>query len=68
MNWLKKFVFVFCVICAVGILLFGFFFAAVLVSDFIRLRPDVICGLMVVSSVVIATVRMLIEAARDDGR
>ena len=61
-------VFVRCVlvICAVGILLFGFFFAAVLVSDFIRLRPDVICGLMVVGCLVIATVMELIKAARDD--
>ena len=66
MNWLKKFVFVFCVICAVGILLFGFFFAAVLVSDFIRLRPDVICGLMLLVAIVTATVRVLAEAAKDE--
>lgn len=65
MSWFKKFVFVFCVICAVGILLFGFFFAAVLVSDFIRLRPDVICGLMLLVAIAIATVRVLIEAVRD---
>ena len=68
MSWFKKFVFVFCVICAVGILLFGFFFSAALLADFIRLRPDVICGLMVVGCLVIATVRVLIEAAKDDGR
>ena len=66
MSWFKKFVFVFCVICAVGILLFGFFFSAILLSDFIRLRPDVICGLMVVGCLVIATVRVLIEAVRDE--
>lgn len=64
MSWFKKFVFVFCVICAVGILLFGFFFAAVLVSDFIRLRPDVICGLMVVGCLVIATVMVLWKVAK----
>ena len=66
MSWFKKFVFVFCVICAVGILLFGFFFAAVLVSDFIRLRPDVICGLMLLVAIAIATVRVLAEAAKDE--
>ena len=66
MSWFKKFVFVFCVICAVGILLFGFFFSAILLADFIHLRPDVICGLMVVGCLVIATVMVLIEAVRDE--
>ena len=61
-------VFVRCVlvIALAGLILLGFFFAAVLVSDFIRLRPDVICGLMVVGCLVIATVMVLIEAARDE--
>ena len=40
MSWFKKFVFVFCVICAVGILLFGFFFSACIISDWIPKRPD----------------------------
>ena len=66
MSWFKKFVFVFCVICAVGILLFGFFFSAILLADFIHLRPDVICGLMLLAAIVIATVRVLIEAVRDE--
>ena len=66
MSWFKKFVFVFCVICAVGILLFGFFFSAALLADFIRLRPDVICGLMLLVAIVIATVRVLAEAAKDE--
>ena len=66
MNWFKTFGYVFGMICAVGILLFGLFFAAVLVSDFIRLRPDVICGLMLLVAIVIATVRVLAEAAKDE--
>ena len=42
------------------------FFAAILLSDLLPLRPDVICGLMVVGCLVIATVMVLIEAARDE--
>ena len=56
MSWFKKFVFVFCVICAVGILLFGFFFSACIISDWLPLRPDVICGLMLLAAIAIATV------------
>ena len=66
MTWLRIFTKCVLVIALAGLILLGFFFAAVLVSDFIRLRPDVICGLMVVASVVIATVRVLIEAAKDE--
>ena len=64
MSWFKKFVFVFCVICAVGILLFGFFFSAALLADFIRLRPDVICGLMLLVAIAIATVMELWKVAK----
>ena len=66
MSWFKKFVFVFCVICAVGILLFGFFFSACIISDWLPMRPDVICGLMLLAAIVIATVMVLIEAVRDE--
>ena len=66
MSWFKKFVFVFCVICAVGILLFGFFFSACIISDWLPMRPDVICGLMLLVAIAIATVRVLIEAVRDE--
>ena len=41
-------------------------FMAAMLAQWIPLRPDVICGLMVVGCLVIATVRVLIEAARDD--
>ena len=68
MTWLRVFAKCIMLIALIGLILLGFFFAAVLVSDFIRLRPDVICGLMVVGCLVIATVMVLIEAARDDGR
>ena len=66
MSWVKKFIFVFCVICAVGILLFGFFFSACIISDWLPMRPDVICGLMLLAAIVIATVMVLIEAVRDE--
>ena len=61
-------VFVRCVlvIALAGLILLGFFFAAILLSDLLPLRPDVICGLMVVGCLVIATVRVLIEAAKDE--
>ena len=66
MTWLRVFAKCIMLIALIGLILLGFFFAAVLLADFIRLRPDVICGLMVVASVVIATVMVLIEAARDE--
>lgn len=61
-------VFVRCVlvIALAGLILLGFFFAAILLSDLLPLRPDVICGLMVVGCLVIATVRVLAEAAKDE--
>ena len=61
-------VFVRCVlvIAMAGLILLGFFFSAILLVDFIRLRPDVICGLMLLVAIVIATVRALAEAAKDD--
>ena len=61
-------VFVRCVlvIALAGLILLGFFFSAVLLADFINLRPDVICGLMLLVAIAIATVRVLIEAARDE--
>ena len=60
-------VFVRCVlvIALAGQILLGFFFSAILLADFIRLRPDVICGLMLLVAIAIATVRVLIEAVRD---
>ena len=61
-------VFVRCVlvIALAGLILLGFFFSAILLADFIRLRPDVICGLMLLVAIAIATVRVLIEAVRDE--
>lgn len=63
-------VFVRCVlvIALAGLILLGFFFAAVLLADFIRLRPDVMCGLMLLVAIAIATAMVLIEASDDDGR
>ena len=60
-------VFVRCVlvIALAGLILLGFFFSAILLADFIRLRPDVICGLMLLVAIAIATARVLIEAVRD---
>ena len=66
MTWLRVFTKCVIAIALAGLILLGFFFAAVLLSDFIQLRPDVICGLMVVGCLVIATVRVLIEAAKDE--
>lgn len=65
MNWLKTFGYIFGLICCVGLMLLGVSFMAVLLADFIRLRPDVICGLMVLVAIAIATVMELIEAVRD---
>ena len=60
-------VFVRCVlvIAMAGLILLGFFFSAILLVDFIRLRPDVICGLMLLVAIVIATLE---QASDDDGR
>ena len=46
-------------------MLLGISFAAVLLAQWIPLRPDVICGLMLLVAIAIATVRVLIEAVRD---
>ena len=66
MTWLRIFTKCVLVIALAGLILLGFFFAAVLVSDFIRLRPDVICGFMLLVAIAIATVRVLAEAAKDE--
>ena len=60
--------YIFGLIRCTGLMLLGISFAAVLLAQWIPLRPDVMCGLMVVGCLVIATVRALVEAARDDGR
>ena len=65
MNWLKTFGYIFGLICCIGLMLLGVSFVAVLLAQWIPLRPDVICGLMVVGCLVIATVMVLIEAVRD---
>ena len=65
MTWLRVFAKCIMLIALIGLILLGFFFAAVLVSDFIRLRPDVICGLMLLVAIAIATARVLAEAVRD---
>ena len=65
MNWLKTLGYVFGLICCVGLMLLGVSFAAVLLAQWIPLRPDVICGLMLLVAIAIATVRVLIEAVRD---
>ena len=66
MSWFKKFVFVFCVICAVGILLFGFFFSACIISDWLPLRPDVLIGLLVIMAAAVAFIWWLAEFPEDD--
>ena len=66
MSWFKKFVFVFCVICAVGILLFGFFFSACIISDWLPMRPDVIAGLLVIMAAAVAFIWWLAEFPEDD--
>ena len=62
MTWLRVFTKCVIAIALAGLILLGFFFAAVLLSDFIHLRPDVICGLMVVACLVVATVWAIREA------
>ena len=66
MTWLRIFTKCVLVIALAGLILLGFFFAAILLSDLLPLRPDVICGLMLLVAIVIATVMELIKAARDD--
>ena len=66
MTWLRIFTKCVLVIALIGLILLGFFFSAVLLADFIRLRPDVICGLMLLVAIVIATVMVLAEAAKDE--
>lgn len=66
MTWLRVFTKCVIAIALAGLILLGFFFAAVLLVNFIQLRPDVICGLMLLVAIVIATVRVLAEAARDE--
>ena len=68
MNWLKTFGYVFGMICCIGLRLFGLSFIAVLLAQWIPLRPDVLLGLLLLAAIAIATVMVLIEAARDDGR
>lgn len=65
MNWLKTFGYVFGMICCIGLMLFGLSFIAVLLAQWIPLRPDVIIGLLLLAAIAIATVRVLIEAVRD---
>ena len=62
MTWLRVFTKCVIAIALAGLILLGFFFAAVLLSDFIQLCPDVICGLMVVACLVVATVWAIREA------
>ena len=66
MNWLKTFGYVFGMICCIGLMLFGLSFVAVLLAQWIPLRPDVLLGLLLLAAIAIATVMVLIEAARDD--
>ena len=66
MTWLRIFTKCVLVIALAGLILLGFFFAAILLSDLLPLRPDVICGLMLLVAIVIATVRVLAEAAKDE--
>ncbi len=66
MNWLKTFGYVFGMICCIGLMLFGLSFIAVLLAQWIPLRPDVLLGLLLLAAIAIATVMELIKAARDD--
>ena len=66
MNWLKTFGHVFGVICCIGLMLFGLSFVAVLLAQWIPLRPDVLIGLLLLAAIAIATVIELMKAARDD--
>lgn len=66
MNWLKKFGYVFGMICCIGLMLFGLSFIAVLLAQWIPLRPDVLLGLLLLAAIAIATVMEMIKAARDD--
>ena len=66
MNWLKTFGYVFGMICCIGLMLFGLSFIAVLLAQWIPLRPDVLLGLLLLAAIAIATVMVLAEAARDE--
>ena len=59
MNWLKTFGYVFGMICCIGLMLFGLSFIAVLLAQWIPLRPDVLLGLLLLAAIAIATVRVL---------
>ena len=66
MTWLRIFTKCVLVIALAGLILLGFFFAAILLSDLLPLRPDVLIGLLLLAAIVIATVMVLIEAVRDE--
>ena len=66
MNWLKTFGYIFGLICCVGLMLLGVSFVAVLLAQWIPLRPDVLIGLLLLAAIAIATVRELIKAWLED--
>ena len=65
MTWLRIFTKCVLAVALAGLILLGFFFSAVLLAQWIPLRPDVLIGLLLLAAIVIATVMVLIEAVRD---
>lgn len=45
--YLKLFCFMFAVICVIGLMLLGFLFLAIILSDFIPLAPGAVAGVMI---------------------
>ena len=66
MNWLKTFGYIFGIICCVGLMLLGVSFVAVLLAQWIPLRPDVIAGLLVIMAAAVAFIWWLAEFPEDD--
>ena len=64
MNWLKTFVYIFGLICCVGLMLLGVSFVAVLLAQWIPLRPDVLIGLLLLAAIAIATVMELRKVSK----
>lgn len=64
MNWLKTFGYIFGLICCIGLMLLGVSFVAVLLAQWISLRPDVLLGLLLLAAIAIATVMELMKVSK----
>ena len=66
MTWLRIFTKCVLAVALAGLILLGFFFSAVLLAQWIPLRPDVIAGLLVIMAAAVAFIWWLAEFPEDD--